>query len=304
MKSNLSVRSFVATHVLHSKNFREKVMHLVVYMLLIALSIVFLAPFFYMIGHSLMSAEDWLNINIKWIPKTLVTENYAYAYKILNYLPTLAMSLGITLVAMIGQVFSCAFVGYGLARIRFKGNLQIFLLIIFTLIIPPQTIIVPQFLIFAKLGMIDTYYPIVLPCFFAMGLNGGLFVFIFRQFFKGMPEELENAALIDGTGVFGAYFKIMLPNASSAVLVTSILSLVWQWNNSFEPSVYIREYTHATLTLQLNYFQQLAEQVNITSYSRGVVMASTVLIMLPILVIFFFMQKKFMQSIETSGLAN
>lgn len=304
MISSSKIRIFLSDRIIHSKKVRESSVHFMVYVLLISLSIVFLAPFIYMIGHSFMSADDWLNVNIKWLPRTLVTENYSYSVRILNYFPTLLMSIGVTVAATFGQVISCSFVAYGLARIRFKGNGLLFLLIIFTLIIPPQTIIVPQFLIFAKFGMIDTYYPIILPCYFAMGLNGGLFIFIFRQFFKGMPAELENAALIDGTGIFGAYFRIMLPNASSAILVSSILSLVWQWNNSFEPSVYIREFSKATLTLQLNYFQQLAEQVNVMSYSRGVVMASTVLIVLPVLVVFFLLQRQFMQSIETSGLAN
>lgn len=258
-----------------------------------------------MVGHSLMSAEDWLNPNISWIPRNIVTENYTYAFKILNYVPTLFMSLGIAIISTVGQLISCSFVGYGLARIKFTGHKAVFLLIIFTMIIPPQTIIVPQFLLFTnKFHMLNTYWPTILPCFFSLGINGGLFTFIFRQFYKAMPNELENAALIDGTGTFGAYFRIMLPNASSSIVVCSILSLVWQWNNAFEPSIYIREPEIATLTLQLDYFEKLAANANISSYSPGVIMASTLLVVLPIVVIFFIMQKKFMQSIETSGLAN
>ena len=288
-----------------SQKIKGRLSNTIIYILLISLSFVYLAAFFYMLGHSIMSVDDWQNENVKWLPHHIVLENYKYAFRILNYEKTLLLSLGITLLATFGQVITCSFVGYGLARIKFKGSAVAFLIIIFTMIIPPQTIIVPQFLLISKLGMVDTYLPIIVPCFFAMGLNGGMFIFIFKQFFKGMPSELENAALIDGAGVFGAYFRIMLPNASSAVLVSSILSLVWQWNNAFEPSIYIRDSSKATLSLSLSnqLFQNLAAQTN-TEYNKGVVIASTVLIVLPVIVIFFIMQKRFMQSIETSGLAN
>lgn len=275
----------------------------VIYILLISLSFVYLIAFFYMLGHSLMSVDDWQNENIKWLPHHIVAENYTYALRILQYGRALLLSMGVVLSATFGQVITCSFVGYGLARIRFKGSGIAFLIILFTMIIPPQTIIVPQYLLFSKFGMTDTYFPVIIPCFFAMGLNGGMFIFIFKQFFKGMPSELENAALIDGTGVFGAYFRIMLPNASSAILVSSILSLVWQWNNAFEPSIYIRDFNNATLTLRLQFFSSLAAASN-TDYNNGVVIASTVLIVLPVVVIFFALQKRFMQSIETSGLAN
>lgn len=283
---------------------RGMVKNAVVYFMLIALSVVFLAPFFYMIGHSLMSTVDWLDPEVKWLPRTLYFDNYVNAVRILDYWPKLAFSLGIMLLSTFGQIASCSFVGYGLARIRFFGNSLISLIVVFTMIIPPQVIIVPQFLLFSAWGMVDTYYPIVLPCFFAMGLNGGLFIFIFRQFFKGMPSELESAALIDGAGVFGAFFRVMLPNVAPGLLVSFILSMIWQWNNSFEPSIYIREPSQATLSLQLNYFQELANVVNMSSYSQGVVVASTVLIVLPIILIFFILQRRFMQSVETSGLAN
>lgn len=303
-RQSFSLSAFLSNRIVKSNRIRELIKNFVVYFMLIALSVVFLAPFFYMIGHSLMSTVDWLNPDVSWLPRTLYTDNYVNAVKIMNYWPKLFFSLGIMLIATIGQIITCSFVGYGLARIRFFGNSLISLIVIFTMIIPPQVIIVPQYLLFAKWGMINTYFPVILPCFFAMGLNGGLFIFIFRQFFKGMPNELENAALIDGSGVFGVFFRIMLPNAAPGLLVSFILSVVWQWNNAFEPSIYIREPSLATLSLQLHYFDDLAKSVNIASYSKGVVVASTVLVVFPVIIIFFLLQRRFMQSIETSGLAN
>lgn len=303
-QKNLKIPTLSDSRLLHSMQFYKIVKNTAVYFILIALSVVYLAPFFYMIGHSLMSTVDWLDPEVNWLPRTLYFDNYGNAVKILNYWPKLFMSLGIMLLSTLGQIISCSFVGYGLARIKFFANPIISLIVVFTMIIPPQVIIVPQFLLFSGWNMIDTYWPIILPCFFAMGLNGGLFIFIFRQFFKGMPNELENAALIDGAGVFGAFFRVMLPNVAPGLLVSFILSIIWQWNNSFEPSIYIREPSQATLTLQLHYFQDLAKSANMGSYSEGVVVASTVLIVLPIIIIFFVLQRKFMQSIEMSGLAN
>lgn len=304
VQRKIKIPSIASNDIAHSIKVSKFIKNTAVYFILIALSVVYLAPFFYMLGHSVMSTVDWLDPEVNWLPRSFYFENYVNAVKILDYWPKLLMSLGIMLLSTLGQIISCSFVGYGLARIKFFANPIISLIVVFTMIIPPQVIIVPQFLLFSGWNMVDTYWPIILPCFFAMGLNGGLFIFIFRQFFKSMPNELENAALIDGAGVFGAFFRVMLPNVTPGLLVSFILSVIWQWNNSFEPSIYIREPSQATLTLQLHYFQDLAKNINMSSYSEGVVVASTVLIVLPIVIIFFVLQKKFMQSIEMSGLAN
>lgn len=275
-----------------------------VYIMLASLSAIFLTPFIYMIGHSLMNVNDLVNSNIKWLPTSFNIDNYMYAIRSLNYFPTLLYSSVITVICVFAQVFTCSFVGYGLARIKFRGSGVIFALIIFTLIIPPQTVIVPQYILFSKAGGIDSYLPIIIPCFFSLGLSGGLFTFIFRQFYKAMPKELENAALIDGTGIIGAYFKIMFPNATSPILITTILSLVWQWNNFFEPSIYIRNISKGTLTLQLSQLQQTALSFNVTNFNKAINLAATFLCVLPIVVFFLIIQRKFMKSIETSGLAN
>ena len=274
------------------------------YIMLIALSVIFLVPFIYMIGHSLMSVEDFINSNIKWLPRTLQFDNYAYAIRALNYWPNLVKSLAITLLSVVAQVFMCSFVGYGLARMNFKGKGIIFGTVLFSLIVPPQVILIPQYYLFSHMHMMNTYWPMIIPCFFSMGLNGGLFIYIFRQFYKGMPVELENAALIDGTGSFGAYFRIMFPNATSSILVTAILSMVWQWNNYFEPSVYIQNAADGTLTLQLSRLSEMASNNGAVTINGGISMAATFLVVLPILLIFFLIQRQFMQSIETSGLAN
>ena len=275
------------------------------YIMLISLSVIFLAPFFYMIGRSVMSAQDLADINIVWLPRSFVFRNYTQAFTVLNYVDRLIWSLFIAGTAVVGQIISCSFVGYGLARIKFKGNGLAFALIIFAMLIPPQTIIMSQYLMFARAGFMNSVVPIISPSFFSLGLNGGLFVFLFRQFYKNMPHELENAALIDGTGIFGAYFRIMLPNASSTILVTVILSFIWQWNNYFEPTIYINELNKYTLVMMLkNLGTTAASQFKINSFNNGINLAATFLCALPIIVLFLVLQRKFIKGIETSGLAN
>lgn len=279
-----------------------------IYFMLIAMSFVFLLPFAYMILRSMMSNTDLLNATmVKWLPRTIDFKNYSYAIISLDYWNKLFTSVWTTGIAVVAQLISCTFVAYGLARINFKGRGFIFGLVIFTLIIPPQVTIAPTYIMFSPNGIVnwlDTFLPIIVPCFFGMGLSGGLFIFIYRQYFKGMPAELENAALIDGCGIFGSYFRIILPNAKSPMLVSVILSMVWQWNNYFEPSIFITDVVNkGNLPMQLNVMSQnlgvLGNKMN-----SATEMAATFLVVLPIILVFFLVQNQFMKGIERVGLAN
>jgi len=273
------------------------------YIILMALSVVFLVPFLYIATQSLMSSQDLANPNVQWIPKYITFDNYKFAFQILEYPRRLALSAFITMVSMFGQLFSCSFVAYGISRIKFKGAGVLFSIIMFTMIIPPQSIIVSQYLMFSKYEMLDSYLPVILPCFFALGLNGGMFIFLFRQFFKSIPNELENAAYIDGSGIMGTYFRVIIPNSGAAILVVTILSTIWQWNNFFEPSVYVTDVSKYTLTMLLSDLGSQAAQINLW-VNNGVDLAATFLCLFPLLLLFFFLQKKFIKGIETTGLAN
>jgi len=293
---------------------RHGVTNIPVYFLLISMSFVFLLPFVYMILTSLMSTVDQANASlVKWLPRDLsmVGYNYKNAITALNYWPKLWTSAWTTALCILGQVISCTFVAYGLARLKFKGRGIIFGLVIFTLIIPPQVIVAPLFYMFSKnspfgLEWYNTFLPMIVPCFFAMGLGGGLFIFVYRQYFKTMPAELENAALIDGCGIFGSYVKVILPNTKSPMLVCLILSLVWQWNNFFEPSVFILDAkVYGNLPMQLEAMKDNMGNALYSSTQSGAMdMAATFLVILPIILVFFLLQNQFMKSIERVGLAN
>lgn len=286
------------------KNIGNFVTNSITYIILTSLSVIFLVPFFFILTKSVMSAKDLADINVQWIPRSFVIENYIFAAKLLNYLPRLIWSLLIVGMSVFGQVISSSFVAYGLARLKFRGSGVIFGLILFCLIIPPQTIIVSQYLLVARMNFLDSVIPLVLPSFLALGLNGGLFIFLFRQFFMSMPKELENAAYIDGTGIFGTFFRIILPNSGVTILVTSILSFIWQWNNFFEPSIYITTKAKYTLSMMLSDLSASAVQFNMDGFNSGVNLAATFLCALPVIIVFFVLQKKFIKGTETSGLAN
>lgn len=290
--------------MLRSKKRRQLISNFVTYLLLIALSVVFLMPFFYMISKSFMQPSDDYNQAIKWLPRELNFDNYKYAFETMDYVRRLWISVAVTVTSVVSQIITCSFVAYGLARTGLKSAKVIFGIILFTLIIPPQTLIVPQYVLFSRMNMLDSYLPVIIPCFFAMGVNGGLIIFIFKQFFSRMPRELENAAMIDGTGYFGCFFRIILPNAKSSVLVSSILAIVWQWNNSFEPSIYISDASkQAGLVLYLKYAWGNAQLQNST-FNQCIDVTATFLTIAPVIIIFLILQKQFMLGVETTGLAN
>lgn len=279
---------------------------LAVYVLLVDMSFVFLYPFIYMITTSLKTPVDLLDMSIRWIPRSMEVKNYAIAYKLLSYPLYLKNSAILSIVPMAGQVISCSFVGYGFARFKFPGREVLFMLAMFTLIIPPQSLIIPLFIQYKALGWMDTYLPIIIPSFLGAGLRGALFIFIFRQFFRGLPYELEDAARIDGCSSFRIYWNIIIPVSQPAILVTSILSLVWHWNDYFEPSVYLNSFEKFTLPMMLPRLYQQLDQLTSgragDQFSITIVMAATFLVILPMLILYLILQKQFMKGIERSGI--
>jgi len=181
--------------------------------------------------------------------------------------------------------------------------------VLLTIIIPIQVLIIPYVIMYSRVGWINTYLPLLVPTFFGFGLRGGLFIFIFRQFFSGLPYELEEAARIDGCSSFRTYWNIVLPVAGSALLVCTILSIVWHWNDYFEPAMYIMRPNIHLLPSKLPGLytlitKEITEDMAAADFisQEGIVMAATFLVILPILIVYLFLQKKFMESIERSGL--
>lgn len=292
---------------------KKIIIYVLLYLVLFDLAFVFLYPFLTMILDAFKSDADLLNSTVKWIPTELTFVNFKLAFKELHYLSYLKNSLIIVFVATLGHAIVCSFIGYGFARYNFRGKGVLFAGVILSMLVPTQVLIFPLYQMYAATGVLNTYAPLLIPCFFGFGLRGAFFVFQFRQFFMGLPAEMEEAAHIDGCGPFRTYLQIMLPMSKSSILVCSVLSVVWHWNDSFEPSIYLKSAPQLQLlTARIpEMYQKLAqfseeavEGVNAAELviNQGTVMAATFLAILPLLIIYMFVQKQFMEGVERSGL--
>ena len=308
MSCRLVKRKHITHHVIVSR-----LLHAIIYLLLLALAFVFLYPFLYMIVTSLMSSEDLNNFTVEWIPRSLHFANYRWAAKLMNLGAGFKNSVIVTVFSTLGQLLSCSMAGYGLARYRFPGKKAFFFVIILAMIVPAQTIIIPQYLMYAQFGWLNTYLPLIVPCFFGFGFKGALYIYIFRQFYLGLPRELEAAARVDGCGFIRTYVRIIFPTARTAYVVVLVLSLVWNWSNYFEPSMYLSKSNMYTLSMCLNNITDalsLSADTLSTVYSvndgntlnNAVLMAGAFLVILPVGIAFAFLQKKFVQGIERTGL--
>ncbi len=291
---------------------KHVVLTLLFYLVLFDLAFVFLYPFIIMIVDSLKTDSDLINITVKWIPSKLEFENYVIAFKRLNFFRYFKNSAVVCILATIGHMFSCACAGYAFARYQFKGKGALFGLVVFAMIVPIQVIIFPLYIQFSNWGWLNTYLPLIIPTFFGFGLSGGFFIFLFRQFFVSLPYEMEEAARIDGCGAIRTFFRIMMPMARSSMLVCLVLSMVWHWNDYFEPSVYITDHEKFMLPSRLPVLYNLlnsekfdvimgSEMDNII-FNEAMLMAATFLVIVCIMIIYAFLQRKFMEGVERSGL--
>jgi len=289
----------------------KTVVRLAMYVLLLDLVFVFVYPFLHMLVTSLKTPQDLRDISVKWLLNALHTDNYRLALKALDYGRRLLNTSFVTALALIGHVLSCSFVGYGFARFDFRGKKFFFGALMLSMIVPVQTLIIPVHMVFTRLGIQNGYLPIIAPSFFGFGLRGALFIFLFRQFFLSLPKSLEEAAQIDGCGAIKTFFKIAFPTAQPSVLVCIVLGMVWHWNEFFEASIYIKSQKEYLLSMMMPTIYNLTKSTDNAAaaaagaadiYNEATVMAATALVILPVFVVYMFLQRRFMQGIETSGI--
>jgi len=282
------------------------------YVFLIDLSVVFLYPFLFMIVTSFKSPTDIMNSTVTWVISQVYYQNYESAFSSLHYVGDALKTVLYCALSTLGHILVCSFVGYGFARYNFKGKTFFFMMLILAMVVPLQTIIIPEYLLYAKLGMSSGFGPLVIPTWFGYGLKGALFIFIFRQFYLSLPKSLEEAAAVDGCTPVKTFFKIAFPSSVPPIIVSTVLSVVWHWNDYYEPGIYLGEETQMLLPMRLPRIFSAMEMVSIDAdallgvsegiYTKGVAMAATFLCVLPILIFYLFFQKQFRQGIENSGI--
>ena len=288
--------------------------NIVVYILLIDLAFVFLYPFIYMMVTSVKSYSDINDITVKWLPNVLKWDNWATAWETMDASRTIFNSLFVSLTATLGHLAACSFVAYGFARYKFPLKSVFFFCVLLTFIIPAQAVTIPQYRLYNQMGLMNGYWPMILPTFLGLGLRGGLFIFLFRQFFLGFPAELEEAAEVDGTNPLMTFIRIILPSSGSIMLVCFVLSMVWHWNDYYEPGIYLRDFDLFLLpqTLPEMYARIQAAAGSMMDgetslelrekFHAGVAMAGTGIAVSPLLLMYLVLQNKFVESIDRTGL--
>lgn len=296
---------------------------ILLYTVLIALSFVFLYPLLYLISQSLMLPSDVSDSTVQWVPKQFDMTNYTLAWSALGgypdrtYWDAFMYSVVISFGSAFLQVFSCALAGYALGRYRFPGYTIILSLVLFSFLVPPQTILVPLFQQFSGLGWINTFWPFIVPSAMGHGVKGALFVLIFIQFFHRLPSVLEEAARIDGASSFRTFGQIMLPLARPAMLVVFLFSVVWHWNDMFYSNLYLRMPKYYNLSQTLGLFNGVGaaqfqaataglsntQTIGAAPTILNQVMAASLLTILPMLVMYLFTQRYFVESVERTGIA-
>ncbi|RAV19429.1 carbohydrate ABC transporter permease [Paenibacillus contaminans] len=279
---------------------------LILYLVLADIAFMYLTPFLYMLSTMFKTTADLLDPTVKWIPSAFQSDNLKLAWQGLRFPEALQNSLIIAGLSAVGQVVFCSIAGYAFARLKFPGKNILFALLVFSFLIPPQTLIIPLYVLFKNLGLLGTHWGVILPAMLGHGIRGALFVIIFRQFFMTLPRELEDAALIDGAGPFRVYWRVMIPLAKPAILVVFLFSFVWHWNETFVTGMMLGG---KDLPLSLSLFN--LNKVLSGLYpdaeagfdlNETIRMAASFLIIMPPLLVYMLAQRWFVEGVERTGL--
>jgi ABC-type glycerol-3-phosphate transport system permease component len=263
------------------------------YLLLTGVMLILIVPFLWILSTSLKGNEQIFIIPPQWIPKSLQWNNYLEVFKRIPFLVFFRNSVFITIMAIVGTLVSSSLVAYAFAFLRWPGRNTVFVFVLATMMLPMQVTMIPLFVLFKDLGWLNTFKPLIVPAFF----GGGAFnIFLLRQFYLSIPRDLIDAARIDGCSEFRIYWSIVLPLAKPALATVAILTFMFSWNDFLGPLIYLSDKLKGTLALGLAMFTSQHQ----TEWS--LLMAATILMIIPMVLIFFFFQRYFIQGFTMSGL--
>ncbi|MGI6209676.1 MAG: carbohydrate ABC transporter permease [Anaerolineae bacterium] len=271
---------------------RRRLLRALTYLALITGSIIFSIPFFWLITTSLKPTRQIVTFPPQWIPDPIVWGNYTDVFLYAPFDLYFRNTMFIVAFHLLGAVGTCSLVAYAFARLRAPGRDVLFGLLLSTMMVPAWVTLVPLYLLFSKIGWINTFYPLIVPA-----LTGNAFyIFLLRQFFLTLPRELEDAALIDGAGYFAIWWRLVLPLSAPALATVAIFSFMGTWNEFIGPLIFLNSRTKYTLALGLQVF------VREHGADFGLLMAASTMMIMPIIVMFFFMQRQFVQGITLTGM--
>jgi multiple sugar transport system permease protein len=273
------------------KKFKEKMKSTLVVVLLMLGSVVVLAPLWWMISTSLKSPAEIAQYPPTFIPKEFHFSNYIEAWQTAPFTRWALNTLFIAVCGTIGAVFVNSLVAYAFAKIRFKGRDTLFILVLSTMLIPGFVTMVPQYILFSKMGWLNTYLPLIVPAF----LGSAFFIFLLRQFMMTIPNELIEAAYLDGASHLQIWWNIMLPLTKPALITVAIFSFNGAWNDLLGPLLYINDESMYTLQIGLQTFKGTVQ----TQWHY--LMSMSVTVLLPVVLLFFFFQRYFIEGSNISS---
>ena len=290
--------------------------------LLFGMCFLILQPIINKIAISFMAERDLYDTTVVLIPKHFTLDNYKLTGKLLEYNQALVNTVLVSILVSVIQVFMCALVGYGFARFDFPFKNFWFFCVILVIVIPPQTISTSLYLHFRyfdifglfkmitgqSLNLRSSMIPYLLMCLGCMGLKDGLYIFMIRQYFRGFPYELEEAAYVDGCGTFSTFIRIMLPGAKPILTSCFLFSFVWQWTDSFYTELFLgkikllsTEISQIGDRLQTYLTLTLGEQMVTQAYTQSIVSTAVIMVIIPLIILYLFVQNLFVESLATTG---
>lgn len=313
----------ILARLLSIESWKRGLWSIVRLVLIAGLSFVILYPILQKISTAIKDKSDLYSPIVIYVPEHYSWDNFKKAISIMDYWQTLINTFSLSTMTTLLTAASCALAGYAFARLKFKGSGLLFFGVVLTILVPPTTILIPIYMNlkdFSLLGLVplltggksinllDSYWPFVLTSLTASSLKAGLYIFIFRQFFRGIPKEVEEAAYIDGAGVGTTFSRIMLPNAIPAIVTVLLFSFVWQWNDSFFTTTYLTSSNVMSLQLSslphnLSIMLEGGVATNKDPFYMSMVQDTGILLaILPLVIIYLFVQRYFVESIERTGI--
>ena len=270
---------------------RRGVGSVVQHLVLVGIGMLFLLPLLWMVSSSLKGNEQLFVADPTWIPRPIRWDNYPHALTFIPFFTYLKNTLLICAFGVVGSLISCSLVAYGFSRIEWPGRDALFLVLLATMMLPAQVTMIPSFLMFRWLGWYGSFKPLIVPSF----LGSAFLIFLLRQFFLTIPKELSEAARIDGASEFTTFARVILPLARPALATVALFQFLHHWNDFLGPLLYLKDQNNYTLALGLQQF------LNAYRSEWGLLMAASTVVTLPIIVLFFFTQRTFIQGIAMSG---
>ena len=293
------------------------------YVFLIAFSYTLLYPFIYIIVNSLKGAIDYYDPSVVWIPKQMTFSNFELAIKTMDFWNALGSTFLNEIVSAFFEIASCAVAAYGLARFNFKGKFIFKAMMVLSILVPTVMIIIPSYVNFRYMdfmgilkligsiinteirpSIINTPFVFWLPSLLGVGLKGGLFIYIYSQFFKGLPKEFEEAAWLDGAGPWKTFLKVIIPASSNSITTVALFAIVWHWNDYYLAQMYLS--SNFPVSVQLANITSNSSFVSQTGLGEilfgPMIMAGSFLCVIPLVLFYIIMQKRFIASVATSGI--